>query len=138
MANATVKGDYLTLIKYVYPKIIAKRGGVDSMTRLTKVTFEKIKKEGVTLSGAKMGRPGEIKLFGSKQFCIIPQQIFVKMNDKTISATSSNLAISEDNGQHWYFIALQDKGNPEVDEFFPELKGWLTFPKTVRQVIVER
>jgi hypothetical protein len=136
MATATVKGDYYTLVKYIYPKFTAKTGGKDSLFKRIKSAFENLKNQGITLKDAKIGHPGEVKLIGNKQFCVLSQQIFLDMNGKVFTSTSSVLGISENKGRQWYFIALQDNGNPEVDEFFPELKGSLTFPKSTRPVEV--
>ena len=100
-------------------------------------TFDKLKREGITLKDVKMGDPSEIKLAGNKQFSIISQKIFLERNNKIYYATSSNLVISEDDGRHWYFISLQDDENEYVYQFFPELKGKLSYPKSTRPILVQ-
>jgi hypothetical protein len=111
IADATVRGDFGSVLDHTYPKFVNAHGGKDSVLAAIKNGMEKMKAQGTPLeiTNAIIGTPGAEVEIGETIYCILPETISLKMNGQIYDATSSLLALSLDKGQTWWFL---DAGNP--------------------------
>jgi hypothetical protein len=129
IADATVKEDYKTVLAYTHPKLLNAFGGNDKMLLMLRKTFSELKKQGIVLKGFTISEPGDVVTAGARRFSVVPQTITMQMPGKLLSQQSYTLAISEDQGKHWFFINPKGGSDAQLLSIFPEVKGKLTIPK---------
>lgn len=136
IGDATIKGDYVTVLNYTYPKAIALAGGRDTLLGTMKRVFAELSTQGIAFKSVEIGTPGDIIEAGGKSFSLIPQTLVMKMNGGTITAKSSTLAISSDKGAHWFFVGSGSMKDEALYALFPELKDKMMFPKFGQPIFV--
>ncbi len=128
IGEATVKSDFETVLAYTHPKIIAAGGGKDSLMSVVKKNFKQMQSQGIAIKSFTIGVPGDIEIIGRLHYSMVPQTMVLQVPGGTLSAKSSTLAVSEDSGQHWYFINPKNKDEATLWAVFPELRGKLIIP----------
>jgi hypothetical protein len=120
-SRAIVRRNYDKWISLMYPKELALRGGRDSFMNVQK----RIEKSDSKTSAIIFGDPGKIVQFGKRLFCTINDTIHIAGNFNIIGYCRA-VAMSEDNGKHWYFFdtdwALRNLF-PEVEKKMPVISS---------------
>ncbi len=105
-AQALLKSDYEVLKTYTYPKIAEEYGGVDRMMATAKSGREDLEAMGISLDSVAVGEPTDPVKAGDQLHCLIPQTTVIRKPDGTVTTESYLLAVSLDQGNHWYFISI--------------------------------
>ena len=129
MAQAFIKGDYLTLAKYTHPKVVAMMGGKEKMVAIVKNGMTQMKNQGVTFKEATVGAPGKIISTGTALYAVVPQRFVIQANGQSISSSTSLLACSTDKGKSWTFTDAGKMTDEQVKKLFPGVLGKLVIPK---------
>lgn len=135
MANATIKGDYKTLVKYTHPKIVNMMGGKEKMIAVVNKGVSQMQTNGITFKQALIGEPGNILNTGTGLYAVIPQKLIMNANGRTMTTTSSLLASSTDKGKTWYFTDAGNISDEQLKQLFPGVLGKLTIPKRTMPVV---
>lgn len=107
-AQALLKGDYEVIGKYTYPKVAEEYGGVEKMMQVAKGGRADLEAMGIILDSVIVGEPTDPVKAGDQLHCLIPQTIVVRKPDGIVTSESHLLAVSIDQGNHWYFISMSN------------------------------
>lgn len=125
-ANALLKADYETLIKYTYPKVVELVGGKEKMIETVKKGQAEMRQQGITFESVKIGEPSKTVVAGDEIHCLVPQTLIMKVPKGRLKTNSPLLGVSKDNGKHWYFIDTaglsMDNVKTVLANYNPELK----------------
>jgi hypothetical protein len=137
IVKAIFIGDFELVLKYTYPEMLKLVGGKEMMIETIKKTFAEFKSQGISLKNVIIGQPGGFVKTQSKLFSIVPEEIFLNVNGKTLYSKSALLAISVDSGLNWYFIDAAGLTDEKVQELFPEANRKLILPKKSQPVLLD-
>lgn len=127
MATATLKGDFVSLLKYTHPTVIKTMGGEQKATATIKEGTQKLKETGVKFKKVAIGKVTQCIVSKANIQCVVPQIIDIEMMQQIIHSTSYLLGISYDGGKKWYFV---DANNSEkLRKMLPEMDKKLVIPQ---------
>lgn len=128
MGLAFLRKDYEMFLKYTHPKVIQSMGGWDKMLQETRSAFNEIEAQGLTFLRVELGEPSKIINAGGELQALIPQTIVMRRPDGRITATSTLIAMSEDNGKKWYFMDAAGRTHATMKMLLPTLSEELELP----------
>lgn len=126
--QSLLRGDYETLLKFTYPRVIEMVGGKDRMISLIKKGKVEMEQEGVSFETVTIGEPSETVKAGEELHCLVPQTIVMKVPNGKLKTESYLLAISKDNGNSWFFIETVNLTMDNVKTVLPNYNSELTLP----------
>lgn len=127
-ASALLQGDYETLIKFTYPKIVEMVGGKESMISLIKKGKIEMNQQGISFDEVTIGDPSNIVKAGDEIHCLVPQKIFMKVPKGKMKTGTHLLAVSKDNGNHWFFIDTVNLTMENIKNVLPNYNTELQLP----------
>ena len=127
-AKALMHDDYETLLKFTYPKVMEMVGGPERMISLIRNGKVEMKKRGIGFESVTIGEPSKVVIGGKEMLCLIPQTIFMKAPDGKIRKDSYLLGVSQDNGNHWFFIDTVNLTMENVRLVVPDYNSDLKIP----------
>jgi hypothetical protein len=128
MADLLLAKNFTAYSDYIYPGIVMMAGGKETLIEGTKNAMEGMVANGVSIAKISFGVPEKILVVGNEWQTTIPQVVEMKHEDKTIIAEYSLIAISNNNGQHWYFIDTRGKRLEILRKSLPNLSADLVLP----------
>jgi hypothetical protein len=129
LAKAMISGNFGKIAYYTYPKIVEYMGGEDRMTAAIEDGMKQMERQGIKFSSVTIGEPQEIFQAGDELHCLVPQVIVMINGSGRVTNNSYLLAISNTNGESWYFIDTAQLTNEKAKELFPEFNVELRIPK---------
>ncbi|MFP5042124.1 hypothetical protein [Parasediminibacterium sp. JCM 36343] len=133
MAEAAMKRDYTTLLKYInidgFPK-----GRLNIMTKakalkIIQTADSQMVKQGIAIQSINFGDVLSILKVGFEFQCTMPQTTEMKMQVGRVITTSTLIGLSEDNGINWTFIDATGRDKIEMKRLMPKLSSKLQFAK---------
>jgi len=137
MLVAMVEGNVEEIFEYTFlPRIAFAYGGKDTIVAFLKEEFlDKMENITLSLDNMKIGEPGRLYEAGSELHCIVPQYTLVRSNNIEFKYTLNYLAVSQDDGENWYFLTgMEDQKKALI--FFPNWNMDMPFPEFVAREIV--
>jgi len=128
-ANAIVGQDYKTLMKFTYPAIIEAGGGKEKMIGTLKKGMDQMKAQGFVFKSLTIAEVTQSKKQGKEIFAIVPDALVMNAMGGTITARSALIAISEDEGKHWYFVDTAPMQKETIRQVIPNLPKDLVIPE---------
>ena len=128
VAMAVVKGDYSTVIDYMYPKVVMMGGGKAKMLQLMTTGMGQMKAQGMSFLNASVGTPGKFYKAGTEIHCLVPEIVNMKTPGGTFAMHSNLLAISKDKGKNWTFIDLNKNTIAQLPKLLPHFNKDLKIP----------
>jgi hypothetical protein len=128
MANALIKNNFIQFIRYMDPKIIDYVGGREKFKANMDTAAIKMKEFGAVFKKILIGNPGEIVSYKGQLQCVLPESTDIESILGTISAQTSLIAISLDNGKNWYFIDTNIYRADKIKSLTPDLSPKLVIP----------
>ena len=128
MRQCYIAQDYECFLKYSHPKVLKTMGGLGKALQRTREDYKALQEEGILVEDLKFGVPSKMINTGTELQCIIPQQIEMLMPAGRMTATTTLIAISEDNGKSWYFVDASRFDLPSMQRLLPSLSNELEFP----------
>ena len=127
-ASAWQRSDYEGIISYLPPRVIQQMGGRVVVLRELKAQFAEAKEYGVERMEAKLGQPSMPKPMGTWLTSLIPLTAVLHRSHLDLTQRTHALALSADQGKHWFFLLLHDATQAELNARFPEFKGKIIVP----------
>jgi hypothetical protein len=127
-SNALLKGDYNTVIKFTYPKILPKGKSKQQLLNDIKTGMGQMAAQGVSFKSVTIGQPGEIYTAGTELHALIPQSLTLSINGGTLKTQTNLLAISPDKGKTWYFMEAAKLTAATKKQLFPNWNSKLIIP----------
>ena len=127
MGNALANEDYQTFIDFSPPILIQNFGGRESMLEIIEKPYNELKSSGVRVKGVKLLRILEVQRSGDFFQAIIEQEVRLEKHGKNNSLFQKMLALSEDGGETWHYLNIENSDREEIERFYPNLLDDITF-----------
>lgn len=128
MASALMKNDFNTFIKYMHPNIIAFAGGKEKMRKDMDSAYDAMKLFGVSFKRYWIGTPGEIVSYKDQLQAVLPESTIIKTPLGELTAETSVIVISPDNGKNWWFIDTNVYKADKLKNILPDISPKLVIP----------
>ena len=116
------------IISYLPPRVIAQSGGPAAVLRELKDQFAQAKSLGVEKMEALPGRPSMPRQMGSWVTAIVPATAVLHGPHLDLTQQTHVLAVSADQGKHWFFLLLYQVTQADLNAWFPEFSGKIIVP----------
>ncbi|MEO6289287.1 MAG: hypothetical protein ABIO76_05175 [Ginsengibacter sp.] len=128
MANALIKKDFPTVLKYMYPEIIKMAGGKDRVLQRMDTVNAMASQFGASIKKILIGNPGNIINYKKQLQVTLPQSSEMISGFGNITLETTLIAISDDAGKNWYFIDTSMYDIKEIKKAMPDLSPDLIIP----------
>ena len=137
MTHAFISNDYETLVKFTYPSLVEKAGGLEKSIEQVKKDIEDLKEQGVTFDSISIGQPTIFVSAGEEIHTLIPQTLFLNVPRGTLMSESFLIAITKDEGLTWYFIDTAEIDNNNVKKTLPNYNSDLKIPPKKDPILIK-
>lgn len=128
MGKALIRRDYLSYVNFTHPKLLKEMGGKEKMAASIRQQMEQMEQKGTQVLDLKYGTPSSIVKQKDEFQCTIPQMMTLKIQQGKIMAKSTLIAISQDKGEHWFFVDAGDRDLATLRASLPNISKLLTLP----------
>jgi hypothetical protein len=128
MGKALVNNDLPGFQKYMHPEIVKQAGGADKMKIMADSAISLFRQFGGSITRISYGNPAVILTHKKELQTTLPQTTFITTSFADIELESTLIAVSQDEGKHWYFIDTQLYGIEKIRQKLPALSPELTIP----------
>lgn len=129
MGKKFVERDYAGFLKYAHPATIkAMRGEKEALKKMNEQMME-IAKEGIIVTDVNFGTPSKIITVDSELQCTLPQILTMDLPEGKLTATTTVIAISKDNGKNWYFLDTANYNFQDMRMLLPNLSDQILIPE---------
>ncbi len=133
MLQATVKGDYETVLDMTLPRVVNMMGGKQAALKTVNEQLKKLKESGVYFEMKEVGTPTFAKA-DQDIYSATPIGMVLKGGSKNVTVNSAIIVISEDGGKSWKFINMDATGEAGLRKFLPNLPKDFKLPKHEQKV----
>lgn len=127
-AKSLLEDDYESLLKFTYPKVIELVGGRERMISIIKKGKAEMKQQGISFESVTIGEPSGTVKAGDEIHCLIPQTVFMKVPRGKMKNESYLLAVSQDDGNNWFYIDTTNLTMDNVKMVLPNYNSDLKIP----------
>ncbi len=135
MGKAFTKGDYQTFAKYTYPTLVAAMGGESQMATTLRQTVSNMYAKGMSFINIVVNSPTKIIKSGNELQCTLQQYSTIKLINGRVIANSTLIAISKDDGKHWFFVDTSNKDETTLRKVLPNLSPAIVIPPQQRPAL---
>ncbi|HRV54757.1 MAG: hypothetical protein R2802_08085 [Flavobacteriaceae bacterium] len=133
-SNATLSGDYRTVLQYTLPSVLEMMGGMESAVALLEETFAGMKEQGFAFEKAEVVNVSDIVFEQEEYRCYVECFNQMKFNGMRIKSKSYLLGIYNQENDLWYFLeAKQLKNLVLANEVLPDFETNLVIPDDVME-----
>jgi hypothetical protein len=136
MARAVLAKDVNKLVGYMPPKLVADAGGKDKLMIARDTVNKYMKQFGAEIKRVTIGDPGKIITYKKQLQATLPQTTEVKFMASKVILETTLIAISEDNGLHWYFVDTSIYRGDKLKSSLPDLSPELVIPPMKQPKII--
>jgi hypothetical protein len=129
MMQATINGDFKTVIKYSYPPLLKSVGGEDKMIAYLEKSLADMKSRNTIVKAVEIGPPGVIVKSRKKLYSVVPEKVSIQSNGVLVYVNSTLVGISYNNGVDWCFIDTGNLSDKQIKQIFPDVYDKLSIPK---------
>lgn len=136
MAKAVLAKDVDKLVKYIHPKMVEAAGGKEKMMMARDTANKYMQQFGAEIKKVTIGNPAPVVSYKNELQTTLPQTTEVKFMASTVILESTLIAISQDKGEHWYFIDTSIYHMDKVKKSLPDLSPALVIPPMKQPKII--
>jgi len=136
MGNAVIRNDFNSFVNYMHPNIIAFAGGKENMKIKMDSAYQMMKQFNVTFKRYWIGSPGEIVKYKNQLQAVLPESTILKTPLGELTAETSMIVISNDNGKNWWFIDTNVYNSEKLKNILPDLSPKLVIPPRKKPKLV--
>jgi hypothetical protein len=136
MARAILAKDLNKVVEYLPPKLVAMSGGKARVLTVRDSLNKFMQEFGAEIKKVTIGDPGNIINYKGTLQCTLPQTTRVTFMENTVVLESTLIAISEDQGKHWYFVDTTIYRSNKLKEALPNLSPELVIPPMKKPEII--
>lgn len=129
MGKAFIAKDYAAFAKFAHPRVVKIEKGEEAMIKKMVKDFGDLESEGVTFLEVNFGEPSKMITVENELQCVIQQQVVMLVPGGKLTATTSLIALSEDQGKNWYFVDAAGNNVRNMKALIPSLS--LDLPVTM-------
>ncbi len=134
MAQLLLKSDFKSFSKFTHPKVIEMMGGEEKMIETLESGTKAMAAEGTGFLSISIGEPSKIISINNELQCTLSQTIEMKVPNGKLTAKSTLIAISTNNGKSWYFIDTSGKNIETMQKLLPNLSSDLVISANEKPV----
>lgn len=136
-AQATLKGDFKTVLDYTHPNVLKASGGIDVLLPQVEKMMEEMKtNQGFVFKKAEVSEVSKIVEEQGEYRCFVKNLNVMEISGQTYKSTSYLMGFYLDDGDHWVFVEAEKMKNPlQVQAFFPNFKTDLDIPKDTVEIL---
>ena len=127
-AAAWQREDYNGILTYQPPRIIQLAGGRAALVHDLKEQFASARAYGAESLEAIPGAPSSPRQIGRWLTSLLPVKAVLHGPHLDLTQETHVLALSADQGKHWYFVLLHEVTPAELKAWFPEFAGQFALP----------
>lgn len=131
--DATVAGDYRTVLDLTHPKVLEMMGGKETALKEVEKGMNMLKSQGFTFKVKDIGSPAIVKS-EKEHYSVTPFVMIVTGLGKKVTSSSALIGVSADAGKTWKFINLESQGEKGVRTILPDLPASVVIPKPEQKV----
>ena len=128
MARAVLAKDVDKIVYYMPPKLVAEMGGREKMMAARDTMNKFMKQFGAEIKKVTIGNPAKIISYKKQLQTTVPQTTEASFMSSTVTFQSTLIAISEDQGRHWYFVDNNIYRGDKLKSSLPDLSPDLVIP----------
>jgi hypothetical protein len=136
MARAVLDKDINKLVAYMPPKLVADAGGKDKLLIARDTLNKYMKQFGAEIKRVTIGDPGKIITYKKQLQATLPQTTEMRFMASKVILETTLIAISEDNGLHWYFADTSIYRGDKLKSSLPDLSPELVIPPMKQPKII--
>jgi hypothetical protein len=129
MAQLLLKKDFKGFVKFTHPQVVAMMGGADKMAYTLTNSIQDLENEGTRFLTINFEEPGSVITVADELQCTIVQKLEMKVVKGKVLTRTTLIAISKDNGLHWYFLDTAGKNLRAMGDIVPNLSDELEILK---------
>ena len=130
VTQATVAGDYNTVVSHTYQPLVTAMGGAEEMKELAKRKISELAAAGLSLRDGEVGACQPLVETRNYTFAVVPSTLYFDRTDGgSVVGKNHMLAISQDQ-RDWKFVNCE-KNNHFIRRILPELPATLVLPAPV-------
>jgi hypothetical protein len=135
MGKAFIAKDYAAFASFTHPDLLKKFGGTQKMADIIRYSFSQI--ENVKFIDVTFAQPSEIINVEGELQCTVPQMIEMEADGQQVTANTTIIAISRDNGKTWSFTDTAGQNIQALQATIPNLSPQLNIPEMQEPVFEE-
>ena len=128
MTNALLKKDMNGFIQYMHPSIIELAGGKEKMMQAMDTANKYMLQFGAKINRITIGNPTKIIHYKNELQTTLPQTTKMSMLMGEVEIESTLIALSADNGIHWFFIDTSLYNGKDLKKSLPGLSPDIVIP----------
>jgi len=137
MGKAFLNKDYVAFLGYTHPTVVKMMGGKEKMLADTSDSFNAFANEGVTFLNITFTSPENIYESEGELQAAFTEIIEMRIPTGKLIVYARVVAVSEDKGEHWYFMDVTEHSIEMVRKLLPSLHPDLTLPEYKEPLLLE-
>lgn len=129
MGKKFIDQDYAGFLKYSHPRTIEVLGGEQTATVKFTQQMKEIGDEGITFISINYGTPSKIIRVANELQSTLPQIIEMHVPGGIVTATTTLLAISQNDGKNWSFLDTANYNHYDMKLLLPNLSDEIIIPE---------
>lgn len=125
--DATVSGDYESVLDVTLPKLIELGGGRENLLRAMRAQFSD--PDAQRLVAMQVGEPLPISKFAGYWTTFVPTATTIAQGPRVLRGHTHMLAVSEDEGRIWHFLSGNKLSHERIWLFIPEFPESIAIPE---------
>ncbi|MEP2936544.1 MAG: hypothetical protein ABJM06_10930 [Gilvibacter sp.] len=133
-SDATVAGDFSTVLDYTLPTVLDMMGGKDGALETVTTAMDGMKQQGFEITKSEVVEMVGFAEEEGEYRCVIQNNVVLNHPDYTINSTSYIFGVYNPEASQWYFIeGSQLKNEALAQMVIPGFKTALEIPDDVRE-----
>lgn len=128
-ANASLKLDYETILKYTHPSIVEVSGGKDYLIKAMSDMFDNMKKQGFVFEKAEVIEVTNVLEEDGEYHCLVRNNNQMVISGMRIKSKSHLFGFYDAEKKQWYFLEAEKLKNKDlVNQLLPDFKTTINIP----------
>ena len=128
MGRALVAQDLETFGKYMHPSLVEIAGGPAKMRQMADTMNKVFRQFGASVTRILFGNPASVVKYKKTLQTTLPQTTYLATSFADVELQTTLVAISPDQGKHWYFIDTNVYKESDLRRHLPEISPALAIP----------
>ena len=120
-ADAMLKKDYETSVRFMYPPIVEMMGGFQKTLAYVKASMAEMESTGLTFEKITVGQPSATVKERLEDVAIVPTQMVMRVEGKRVRVNSYLVAVTQNRGRNWYFFDGAQMPKEKLSQIYPKL-----------------
>jgi len=127
-AAAWQRNDYEGVLAFLPPRVVQQSGGRAAALKEIKSQFSLARDYGVERMDFTAGQPATPGTQGKWLTSLVPLTVVLHRTPLDVTQQTHLLALSNDQGKHWFFVPLYRTTQAKLNAWFPDLAGKIVIP----------